>query len=416
MADLEGALTGVRVVELASDHAAFAGKLLADLGAEVILVEPPGGHPSRGYGPFVDDRPDPEGSLWWWHYHTSKLGVVLDLEDGDDADRFRRLVEHADIVVEGETPGRLAALGLDFADLRVGHDALVWVSVTAFGRDNSRRNEEFTDLTLLAGGGPVWSCGYDDHSLPPVRGLGNQGYQIGSVWAAIGALTAYLARDVTGAGQLVDVSLHAAANVTTESATQAWLVAGEEVHRLTCRHAGRAGLVSMETLALTGDEKWLNTGVPPRTPREFAALAQWLEELGLHDEFPGAVFLDMGAEREAIAFGDIGVDPIVTEIVGAGREAMMFIASKLTADDFFTGGQQRGLTCGPIYAPEEIMASEHIEAREFPTPVFHEDLGREVVYPGAPFKMSASPWRISRRAPRVGEHQHVVSAVESPST
>ncbi len=403
-----GALAGLRVVELASDHAAFAGKLLADLGAEVVLVEPPGGHHSRGYEPFVDDRPDPERSLWWWHYHTSKLGVVLDLEDGADVTRFRRLVATADIVLDGEAPGRMSALGLDFSDLRAGHDELVWVSVTAFGRDNPRRGEPFTDLTLLAGGGPVWSCGYDDHSLPPVRGGGNQGYQIGSVWAAIGALTAILARDVTGRGQLVDVSLHAAANVTTEAATQAWLMTGEEVSRLTCRHAARQGNVSQQTLALTADGRWMNTGVPPRTPREFSALSEWLDELDLRDEFPETVFLELGAKRETIAFGDIGVDPVLTEIVSAGREAMMFIASKLSADDFFVGGQRRGLTCGPVYAPEEIMADEHITARGFPTAVHHDDLDRDVVYPGAPFVMSATPWRIARRAPRIGEHQHLV--------
>lgn len=405
-----GSLTGLRVVELASDHAAFAGKLLADLGAEVVLVEPPGGHRSRSYGPFAEDVVDPERSLWWWHHHTSKLGVVLDLDQPEDADRFRDLVVTADIVVEGELPGRLAGLSLDFADLRQANPGLVWVSITAFGRDNSRRGEQFTDLTLLAGAGPVWSCGYDDHSLPPVRGGGNQGYQIGSVWGAIGALTAIVARDVTGEGQLVDVSLHAAANVTTEVATQAYLLAGDEVSRLTCRHAAREGNVSQPTLALTADDKWMNTGVPPRTPREFVALSEWLDEIGARDEFPDAIFLEMGAERESISFGDIGVDPIVTEIVSAGREAMMFIASKLSADEFFLGGQRRGLTCGPVYAPEEIMANEHIVARGFPTSVNHEELGREVVYPGAPFKMSATPWRIAARAPHVGEHQHLVTS------
>ena len=411
----EGSLTGVRVVEIASDHTAFAGKLLADLGAEVILVEPPGGHRSRAYGPFVDDVVDQENSLWWWHYQTSKLGVVLDLDEPEDAQRLRRLASTADIVLEGDGAERLAAVGVDYEDLRADNPSLVWVSVTAFGRKNPRRAEQFTDLTVLAAGGPLWSCGYDDHSIPPVRGGGNQGFQIGAVWAAIGALTAVLARDLTGEGQLVDVSLHAAANVTTEAATQAWIMSRQEVHRLTCRHAGRGGVVTQSTLARTADDKWLNTGVPPRTPREFLSLLEWLDELGLRDEFPDAVFLTMGAEREAIAFGDIGVDPVVTEIVGAGREAMLFIASKVTADDFFVSAQHRGLTCGPVYAPEEIMVNEHIAARGFPAPVHHETLGRDVVYPGAPFKMSATPWRIARRAPHLGEHQHLVDALPNPT-
>ena len=118
--------------------------------------------------------------------------MILDLEQRSDAKAFRELVATADIVLEGERPGRLGDLGLDADDLRPSHPALVWVSVTPFGRDDPRRDEQFTDLTVLAGGGPVWSCGYDDHTLPPVRGGGNQGYHTGCVWAVIGALTAVL--------------------------------------------------------------------------------------------------------------------------------------------------------------------------------------------------------------------------------
>src|SRR5579872_2303346 len=107
------ALTGVRVIELASERIAFAGKLLADMGADVILVEPPGGDPARHYPPFADDVADPERSLWWWHYHTSKRGVVLDLAAAADRARLEALVAGADILIESEPEGRLARLGLD---------------------------------------------------------------------------------------------------------------------------------------------------------------------------------------------------------------------------------------------------------------------------------------------------------------
>ena len=108
----------MRVVELASEHGAFAGKILADLGAEVIVVEPPGGHASRRFEPFLDDVPGPERSLWWWYYNTGKLSVVLDLHDASVPDLFRSLVAASDIVLEGEAPGRLAELGLDYESVR----------------------------------------------------------------------------------------------------------------------------------------------------------------------------------------------------------------------------------------------------------------------------------------------------------
>src|SRR5687767_10114693 len=112
MSDLTGPLAGLRVVELASDQAAMAAKLLGDLGAEVIVVEPPGGHRTRTYGPFVDDQPNPERCLWWWYYNASKLGVAIDIDTAVGAATFGKLIATADIVIEGEAPGRLAALSL----------------------------------------------------------------------------------------------------------------------------------------------------------------------------------------------------------------------------------------------------------------------------------------------------------------
>ena len=397
-----GPLFGLRVVELASEHAAFAGKVLGDLGADVIVVEPPGGHPSRSYGPFADDIEDGERSLWWWHYNTSKRGVVLDLATAEGAGQFRTLAAGADIVLEGEPPDALAALGVDHPELRSEHDQLIWVSVTPFGRTGSRAHEPATDLTLLAGGGPVWSCGYDDHSLPPVRGGGNQAFHIGSTFAVMAALTALLARDVTGRGQHVDVSMHAAANVTTEAGSYEWLVARGTVQRQTGRHA--LTTMSMPSQMLCADGRYVTTGFPPRSQRDFEALVNWIEQLGYRDGFDDIVLLDLAVERGGVTMAEITSDDLALEIFGAGRAALMYIAERITAEEFFQGGQTRGLACGVVAAPEEAFESEHFVARGFPVDVEHEDLGRSYRYPGAPFLMPASPWRIARRAPHVGEH------------
>ena len=199
-----GALTGLRVVELASEHGAFAGKILADLGAEVILVEPHEGHATRQFEPFLDDVPGAERSLWWWHYNTGKLGVTLDLDDATDRRRFTELVASCDAVLEGEAPGRLSALGLDYADLSPRRPTLVWTSITPFGRTGARAREPATDLTILAGAGAAWSCGYDDHRLPPVRPGGNQGYHTACLWAVEATLAAVYASQTLGLGQHID--------------------------------------------------------------------------------------------------------------------------------------------------------------------------------------------------------------------
>jgi crotonobetainyl-CoA:carnitine CoA-transferase CaiB-like acyl-CoA transferase len=403
-----GALADLRVVELSNERSVFAGKLFADMGADVILVEPPGGDPMRGYPPFLEDEPGRERSLYFWHYNTSKRGVVLDLETDEGREALRELVATADILLESEPPGRLEALGVDAATLRRAHPTLVTVSMAPFMRGGPREHEQATDLTLLAGGGPAWSCGYDDHSLPPVRGGGNQGYQTGCHYAFMAALVAVVSRDVTGEGQHIDVDMHAAQNVTTEAASYSWLVARETVQRQTGRHAGVNP--SAPSQVQCSDGRWVNTGVPARQGRDYRALIEWLEEYGLLESFASAPLLEVGAGQGRLDLSQIATNPEVRETFMAGRDALVLLASSMPAYEFFSGGQQRGFQVGIIYSPEEVMEDEHFKARGFPVEVEHPDLGRSFVYPGAPYLFHGSPWAIQRRAPLLGEHQAEVLA------
>lgn len=397
---------GLRVLELAHEAGALAGKLFADMGAEVIIVEPPGGSRMRGYGPFLDDVPGPDRSLFWWHYNTSKLGITLDLDAEPDRGRFRKLLASADVMITCETPRRLSELGLDYADVQAIRPELIFISITPFGRDDPRSAEPFTDLTLLAGGGPVWMCGYDDHSLPPVRGGGNQGYQTACHFAVMTALVALLARERTGRGQQVDVNAHACANVTTEAGSYDWLVAKRVVQRQTGRHA--AAQPTMPAQIQCADGRWVSTGVPPRSQAEFRAVYEWVQKLGGVEAFPEAVFLEMGMNRERIDLSKLFEDEEVRAIFGAGREAMNFIASRVSAYEFFVGAQQRGISVGIIYSPDEVIEDPHFRERGFPVEVRHDDLGRSFVYPGAPYRLERTPWRIQRRAPLLGEHNEAI--------
>ncbi len=401
-----GALHGLRVVELANEKCAWAGKLLADMGADVILVEPPGGDAARQYAPFYEDRPGPDRSLHWWHHHTSKRGIVLDLATDAGRAALRKLVATADVLLESEAPGALAARGLDTADLAPANPRLIHCAITPFGRTGPRKDELATDLTVMAAGGVVWMNGYDDHALPPVRGLGNQGWAMGCHYAVMSILTAILSRGVSGEGQFIDVSLHAAANVTTEVGSYGWLVAKQTAQRQTGRHASPTP--TMPSQIRCSDGRYVTTGVPPRRPVEFGNLLAWMGELGLAEGFPEAVFLQMGAERATIDLSKIGQDEELTAIFGAGREAMNFIASRVTAHEFFIGLQRAGLSVGAILSPEEAYEDAHFKARGFQVEVHHPEHGRSFRYPGAPYALQKGAWRISRRAPRLGEHTEEV--------
>ncbi len=403
------ALKGIRVLELSNERLSFAGKLMADMGADVILIEPPGGDPSRQYPPFLDDEPGEDRSLYWWHYHTSKRGMVLDLDDEAGRDIFRQLVQSADILIESEAPTRLADLNIDYPQLTDLRKNLIHISMTPYGRNDPASELPVTDLTILAGGGPPWSCGYDDHSLPPVRGSGNQGYHTACHFVFMSALTAVLHRELSGEGQFIDVSMHAAANVTTEAASYVWLVTGKTVQRQTGRHASVEP--SMESQILCADGRYANTGVPPRFPHEFRKLYAWMADLGLIDEFPEAVFLEMGANWEGpFNLSRIGEDDELTAIFMSGRQALMLIASRISAYDFFYGCQSAGLSVGVINSPEEAYEDRHFKERGYQVEVHHEELGRSYRYPGAPYRFEKTPWRISRRAPRLGEHQAEILA------
>jgi crotonobetainyl-CoA:carnitine CoA-transferase CaiB-like acyl-CoA transferase len=391
----------VRVLELASESAALAGKVLADLGADVVVVEPPTGHASRAFTPFAGDIPGPDRSLWWWYYNTGKRGVTLDLAEPADAGRFRRLVEMSDVVVEAEPPDRLSALGLDFEMMASTLPALVWATVTPFGRRSVRAVEPATDLTIAASAGPAWSCGYDDHSLPPVRPGGNQAYHTASLWAVMGLLTALFSARRTGLGQHVDVSMHAASNVTTEAATYEWLVAGATVQRQTFRHA--AVRPTLPRLLPTADGGHA-IAAPPRRPTEFRAIVEWLRELGIAGQIDEFFLLEMAIERGGLGLQELENDPEAAAMYQAGIDAVRSLAAALPAREFFLGAQRRGVAAGMVMAPEEIMSDDHFRARLFPVSLYHDDLGRSVLYPGAPFQATATPWRVAHRAPRVGEH------------
>ncbi|MFI5040659.1 MAG: CoA transferase [Acidimicrobiales bacterium] len=399
-----GPLAGLRVLELASEHAAYAGKLLADFGAEVLLVEPPGGHHTRRFGPFAEelDAGRDDRSLWFWHYNTTKLGIELDLETDAGARTFGELAAHADIVLEAEPVGRLARLGLDDADLRRPGSPLVWVSVTPFGRTDPRSSEAVTDLTMMSGGGIVWMCGYDDHALPPVSSLGNQAFQTASIWAAIGALVAVRARADTGRGQLVDVSIHAAVNVTTEQATQWWLVSDKVVQRQCGRHASH--VPTEPVVHRDRDGKEVHTGFPPHELGDLVALVGWIDELGLRDAVPMVALLELAIEAGGIDLSHLRDDELAQECYRAAREALVAIAGHLEGHEFFVQAQTRGLAVGVIYSPEEAMVDPHLVERGFPTTVHQPQLGREVLYPGVPVRFVGTPGGLLP-APSVGRDQ-----------
>lgn len=370
-----------------------------------MVVEPPGGSPDRWRPPFAHDNPGPDASLRWWSGNVGKRSVTADLDTAQGVAILRRLLAGADIAISGADLIERRALTYD--KVAVDHPSLIWLAVSPFGLNSRRGSRPVTDLTMLAGGGPVWNCGYDDHSLPPIRGAGEQSSNIAGLYCAIGALVALAHRDQTGVGQLVDVNVNAACNVSSEQVTYHWLVNNETCVRQTSRHAYFTP--SQKTQVQCADGLYATTGVLPRKPREFAQLLGWLADLGLRDELPEVVFLEMAAVRdEPVDLALIGTDDETTAMLTAARDALTLIASRLPAKQYFLESQRRGFPAGAVLSPDEAFEDEHIAARGFKVLVSHPELGETFTYPGTPYVFSATPTAPPARPPLLGEHNHLL--------
>jgi crotonobetainyl-CoA:carnitine CoA-transferase CaiB-like acyl-CoA transferase len=207
-ADCNAPLSGLRVLDLAGEKAAFCSKLLADMGAEVVKVEPPGGCPSRRAGPFVNGQKGPDSSLSFWYENSGKSGITLDLENSRDRQKFLSLAASSDALVESFRPSYLEGIGLGYSELSTANPGLVMASVTGFGQSGPYAQYKSSALIAAASGGQMSACGQPGRH--PLKPYGGQPYYTASLFAACGILLALRCRELTGRGQHIGISLQEA--------------------------------------------------------------------------------------------------------------------------------------------------------------------------------------------------------------
>src|SRR5262245_18724218 len=202
-------LAHVRVVELTDLRGAFAGRILADLGADVVKVEPPEGDPGRRRPPFAGGRPAADRSLPFLYRNANKRGVRLDLHDADGWHRFLALWANADVLVEKLGPAGARRHGLAPDEVHARHPHLVHVAISDFGADGPHAAWRLEALPAFAASGALHVCGFPDR--PPCWLPGHLAHDCASAFAVAGALAALLDRARTGLGQTLEVSVQEAA-------------------------------------------------------------------------------------------------------------------------------------------------------------------------------------------------------------
>lgn len=371
-------LSGVRVVEYSDPSAEYCGRLLAGLGADVVKAEPTGGSPSRHVGPFVDDEEGADRSLAFWADNVGKRSVVV-RDDGE----LLSLIANADVLVHTLRAGEAQPRGLDFEALSERSSSLVVCALTPFGQSGPWADYEADDLVLMALGGSMAACGYapgrdGTYDTPPLACHGEQAWRTASTYAAIAILAALAWRDTSGRGQLVDVSAHECSASMTEWHLMAYLCSGQ-VHRRG-PHPTLQGTDGRQVAALTPD--FLG-------PHVFRRMLEMLESEGVAGPLSDPAFEDPA--HRAANYKEVWL-------------ALKRLAEKHDAERIYRLGQSAGLPWGVVRAPEEVLDDPHLVARGHFVELEHEDVGRRVTYPGAPFLAHVSPWVMTRRPPLLGEH------------
>jgi len=391
-----GILEGLRVLDCADESGALAGKILGDLGADVLVAEPPGGDPARRRGPFAGGIADPERSLAWLALQTSKRGITLELESESGRARFVRLVGWADVVIETWPPGHLAERGLAYEALAARNPRLVHCSITPFGSTGPYARFRGRDLVAVAMGGNLALTG--DPERPPVRCSFPTAYYHAGPEAVIGIFAALHAREASGRGQHVDVSLQET-QLQTLLGSPGQFAQDGALRRRTGARLGRTREIwqardGMVTFGLRGGAA--------RVP-SVRALVAWMHECGMASEWLRAYDWDGYSHLEVPA----------ADLARIESELAAFFATQ-TMRALYEGALARRILLAPCNDAREIAEHPQLRSRALFERVEYEALGTSFEHVGFFAKLAPRPMAL-RRAPRLGEHDAEVERELSES-
>ncbi|MBI4765448.1 MAG: CoA transferase [Deltaproteobacteria bacterium] len=389
-------LDAYRVLDLTDHRGQFCGKILADLGADVIKVEPPEGDPARKTGPFIDDDPDPGKSLYWAAHNTSKRSITLDLQKEKDRNHFLRLAGGAKFLLESFTPGYLDKLGLSFEFLNRLNPSLILVSITPFGQTGPYARFKDSDLINMGLGGQMALCG--DRDRAPLRFTAEQSYPLGGIYGALAALAAHLYREKTGLGQHIDVSIQESVFQTARSTRTYW----DMQKFLEQREGPRMGrgVINFRNLwsCKNGVVCWrifvANLG------KWTAALFGWMNEEGL------------AADLSPVPWEDLDMATLSQKDIDRFEVPIQAFFLKHTKEELFRESLKRGFVLFPLSTVRDLYENEQLKARAFWQEVSYPSLDRTIPHPGPPFIIQGMNYSL-KKPPAIGEHTQEILGQET---
>ncbi len=369
-------LTGYRVLDLAGPLGFHCGKLLADMGADVVKIEPPGGDEARRVPPFKDDSPHPEKSLYFLHFNTNKRGITLDIEKPDGRAILLELARKVDVLVESYRPAQRDELGLSYQELSAGNPGLVVASITPFGDAGPWRDYKADDIAGLALGNLLYLAG--EPGEPPLQPPGEIAYGMASTYGAFGIAVALYHRLESARGQHIVVSMHECSGHIAGYFIPNYGYTGAKPARASRK----------------GEETDLYDPYPTKNgyARIFIIpVEQWRRLV----DWMGRPASISGPEFEKMAYRRKHPDIVVAAITEFCR--------RYTKEELYEEGQKRRSAVTPINTVGEFMNSEQVKTREAFIDMEHPVIGKYAHFGPVP-RLSESPGRVIRTSPLIGEH------------
>ena len=389
----EAMLSPYRVLDLADEKGIQCGKLLGDLGADVIKVERPGGDPARNLGPFYHDEVDPEKSLFWFAYNASKRGITLNLETAEGQDIFKRLVKSADFIVESFAPGYMDKIGLGYSTLAKIKPDIIMVAISPFGQTGPYRDLKYSDLVMRALGGRLYAVG--DYDRPPTRiSHHSQIYLQAGLEGAMAAVMALYHRHMTGEGQYIDLSIQAALVQTSDIAWDVRKSVGPRGGQVTTLNIPRVWKCK------DGIVNWafMPSGMNPERNLDFV---RWMDSVGMADDY-----------LKNFDWSKFDYSTLTQETIDRMAEPTAKFFAAQTKVELLEGAVKHRVFFYPQFTTSDLLKSDQLKAREYWVDVEHPELGTKIRYPGPFAKLSETPIQITRRAPLIGEHNEEIYVKE----
>jgi len=389
-------LSHIRALDLTDDKGFLCGKILADLGADVIKVERPGGDPSRKIGGFWGDTPDPEKSLYWFAYNLNKRGIILNIESAEGREIFKKLVRTADFLIESFAPGYLDKLGIGYADLSSINKGIIMASITPFGQEGPYRDYKGPDIVVMGMSGTLYQTG--EYDGPPVHISMPQACLHAGADAAVGCMVAYYHREATGEGQYVDVSMQQSAAWFQANAVPTW-----ELNRGILRRSGayRAGMskdAGHRQVWQCRDGYLFFNVIGGRTgAKSLSALVAWMDEEGLATDY------QRNMDWDNFDMFTVTKDEMQKILQPVGEFFM-----RHTSHELLEGAVRRGVSLGPLSSMQDLLNDRCLKERNFWKEIEHPELGTSLTYPREFVRSSEVDCSTRFRAPLIGEHNEEI--------